>query len=76
MKSGLFENNVTYRLFTCKSCVYNMCVYISDTMTDVYTAAMLLMKPSSDDHSGFRHDFGAKALLPLTQSAPVLYIDL
>ena len=38
-------------------------------MTDIYTAALLPTKPSSDDFSGFRHGFGAKASLPLTQSA-------
>ena len=27
-------------------------------MTDVYTAALLPMKPSPDDESGFRHGFG------------------
>ena len=41
-------------------------------MTDVYTTALLPTKPSSDDDSGFRHGFGAKALLPLTQSAPAV----
>ena len=38
-------------------------------MTDIYTAALLPRKPSSDDDSGFRHDFGVKASLPLTQGA-------
>ena len=38
-------------------------------MTDVYTAALLLTKPSSDDDPGFRHGFGAEPSLPLTQSA-------
>ena len=41
-------------------------------MTDVYTAALLLPKPSSDDDSGFRHGFGAEASLPLAQSAPAI----
>ena len=31
------------------------------TITDVYTTALLLTKPSSDDASGFRHGFGAEA---------------
>ena len=35
------------------------------TMTDVYTAALLQPKTSSDDNSGLRHGFGAKASLPL-----------
>ena len=38
-------------------------------MTDVYTAALLPTKPSSDDDSVFRHGFEAEASLPLTQSA-------
>ena len=36
-------------------------------MIDVSTAALLPIKPSSDD-SGFRHSFGTEASLPLTQS--------
>ena len=39
------------------------------TITDVYTTALLLTKPSSDDDSGFRHGFGAEASLPLAQRA-------
>ena len=39
-------------------------------MTDIYTAALIPTKPSSDDDSGFRHGFGAKVSLPLRQSAP------
>ena len=39
-------------------------------MTDVYTAASLLTKPSSDDDSEFRHGFGAKASLPQDLGAP------
>ena len=38
-------------------------------MTDVCTAALLSTKPSSDDDSGFRHGFVAKASLLLAQSA-------
>ena len=38
-------------------------------MTDVYAAALFPTKLSSDDDSGFRHGFRAKASLPLTQSA-------
>ena len=38
------------------------------TITDLYTTALLLTKPSSDDDSGFRHGFGAEASLPLAQS--------
>ena len=44
-------------------------------MIDVYTAALILTKPSSADDSGFRHGFGAEALLPLTQSAPEVTHD-
>ena len=39
-------------------------------MTDVYTAALLPTKPSSEYDSGFNHGFGTEASLPLTQSAP------
>ena len=35
------------------------------TITDVYTTALLLTKPSSDDDSGFRHGFGAEASLQI-----------
>ena len=42
------------------------------TITDVYTTALLLTKPSSDDDSGFWHGFGAEASLPLTQRAPAV----
>ena len=48
--------------------------YRYHTITDVYTTALLLTKPSSDD-SGFRHGFGAEASLPLTQSAPAVPHD-
>ena len=44
-------------------------------MTDVYTAALLPTKPSSDDDSGFRLSFSAEASLPLTQSAPAVTYD-
>ena len=30
-------------------------------MTDVYTAALLQTKPSSDDDSGFKHGFRTEA---------------
>ena len=45
------------------------------TITDVYTTALLLTKPSSDDDSGFRHGFGAKASLPLAQCAQAVSHD-
>ena len=45
------------------------------TITDVYTAALLLTKPSSDDDSGFRHGFGAESSLPLAQSVPAVSHD-
>ena len=47
-----------------------ICVYRYNTITDVYTTALLLTKPSSDDDSGFRHGFGTEASLPLAQSTP------
>ncbi len=34
------------------------------TITDVYTIALLLTKPSSDDDPGFKHGFGTEASLP------------
>ena len=45
------------------------------TITDVYTTALLLTNPSSDDDSRFRHGFGAEASLPLTQNAPAVSYD-
>ena len=43
------------------------------TITDVYTTALFLTKPSSDDDSEFRHGFGAEASLPKkNQSAPAV----
>ena len=45
------------------------------TITDVYTTALLLTKPSSDDDSGFRHGIGAEASLPLAQSVPTVSHD-
>ena len=50
--------------------IYISCRY--HTISDVYTTALLLTKPSSDDDSGFRHGFGAKASLPLAQNAPAV----
>ena len=44
------------------------------TKTATKEAALLPVKSSSDDDSGFRHGFGAEASLPLTQSAPAVYI--
>ena len=50
-------------------------IYRYHTITDVCTTALLLIKPSSDDDSGFRHGFGAEASLPLNQSAPAVSHD-
>ena len=50
-------------------------IYIYHTIPDVYTTALLLTKPSSDDDFGFRHGFGAEASLPLAQSAPAVSHD-
>ena len=44
------------------------------TITDVYTTALLLTKPSNDD-SGPRHGFGAEASLLLAQRAPAVSHD-
>ena len=44
-------------------------------MTDVYTAALLPTKPSSDYDYGFRHGFGVEASLPLSQIAPAVTHD-
>ena len=52
-----------------------ICLYRYHTITDVYTIALLLTKPSSDDDTGFRYGFGAEASLPLTQSAPAVCRD-
>ena len=55
-------------------------IYRYHTITDVYTTALLLTKPLSDDgfglRHGFRHGFGAKASLPLAQSAPAVSHDI
>ena len=45
------------------------------TITDVYTTALLLTKPSSGDDSGFKLVFGAEASLPLAQSTPAVSYD-
>ena len=45
------------------------------TITDVYTTALLLTKPSSNDDAEFRNGFGTEASLPLTQSAPSVSHD-
>ena len=50
-------------------------IYSYPTMTDVYTAALLPTKLSSDDNFGFRHGFGAEASLPQTQSLLVVTHD-
>ena len=47
-------------------------IYRYNTMTDVYTVALLPTKASSDDDSGFRQGFGAEVSLPLTQSTPAI----
>ena len=53
-----------------------ICIYIRyHTITDVYTTALLLTKPSSDDDSGFRHGLRAVASLPLAQSTPAVSHD-
>ena len=58
------------------TCIYLYLLYSRyHTITDVYTTALLLTKPSSDDDSGFWHGFRAKASLPLTQSIPVVSHD-
>ena len=49
--------------------------YKYDTMTDVYTEAVLPTKPSSDDDTRFRRSFGAEASLPLTQNTPAVTFD-
>ena len=45
------------------------------TITDVYTTALFLTNPSSDDDFGFRHGFGVEAPLPLAQSASAVSHD-
>ena len=45
------------------------------TITDVCTTALLPIKLSLDDDSGFRLGFGAEASLPLAQSTPAISHD-
>ena len=53
-----------------------LCIYSRyHTITDVYTTALLLTKPSSDDDTGFVHGFRAEASLPLAQNAPAVSQD-
>ena len=54
---------------------YFMFIYRYHIITDVYTTALLLTKPSSDDDSGFEHGFGVEASLPLAQSDPTVSHD-
>ena len=51
-------------------------IYMYHTMIDVYIAALLPTKPSSNDDSGFRHCFVTEASLPITQSAPPVTHDI
>ena len=55
-------------------CIY-IYIYGYHTITDVYTTALLLTNPSSDDDCGFRHGFGAEASLPLAQSPTAVSHD-
>ena len=42
--------------------LYNLKIFIKcHTITDVCTTALFPTKPSSDDHSGFRHGFRDEA---------------
>ena len=43
-----------------------------DTITDVYTTALLQAKPLSYDDFGLRHGFGAETSLPLAQCSPAV----
>ena len=64
-------------LFNEKCCLY-IYIYIYrryHAITDVYTTALLLTKPSSDDDSGFSYGFGTEASLPQAQSAPAVSHD-
>ena len=45
-------------------------------MTDVSTVALVAIKPSSADDSGFRNGFGAESLLPLAQCDSALSQDI
>ena len=69
-KNSPFSYNSTFRK---KVRHRNACSY--HTITDVYTTAWLLTKPSSDDDSGFRNGFGAEASLPIAQSTPAVSHD-
>ena len=65
-------------LSLCLSLSLSLSLYIHSryhTITDVYTIALLLTKPSSDDDSEFSHSLGAEASLPLNQSPPEVSHD-
>ena len=49
--------------------------YRYHTIIDACTTALLPIKPSSDDDSGFRHGFRAEGSLPFAQSAPAVSHD-
>ena len=76
-KSVFVHINIFY-LLTWRLCISLVAFLIGSymsryhTITDVYTTALLLTKPSSDDDSGFRHGFRSEASLPLTHSAPAV----
>ena len=53
----------------------SMYIYRYHTIAVVYTTALLLTKPLSEDYSGFRLSFRAESLSPLTQSAPAISHD-
>ena len=65
---SIFQISVFCLNLSASACIYSR----YHTITDVYTTALLLTKPSSDDDSGFRYGFGAEASLPLTLSAPAV----
>ena len=56
--------------------VHSLYICVCHTITDLWTTAFLSTKPSSDNDSGFRHGFGAKASLPLAQSPPAISHDI
>ena len=68
-----FTGQNWYRSSACGNFIFLL--YRYHIIADVYTTALLRTKPSSDDDSGFGHGFGAKASLPLAQSAPAVSHD-
>ncbi len=68
----LWFNQNNYQGLKVKLIFLTLFIYRYHTITDVYTTALLLTKPSSDDDSGFRHGFEVEVTLLLIQGAPAI----